>query len=171
MAAAPTTAYDPIRPLDLQDPTLDKLNLKLQNTQSQLTSLGSTINPSNNQNVNVWTIWPQTSTTIRTTMTFNITAVLENMYLQQANMMFVNLDIQLNLGGTAENYIIFSPPNNIIPATNSGNCMSAIAFPASANPLPIYARTQNNGIIVIPTSGGAYPLGLVEILVSGWYRI
>lgn len=169
--AAPTTAYTPIRPTDLQDPLLTTLNNKLQNYAIQLTSLGAATNPTGSQTANVWQTWDMNVPNIKTTMTYSITSLVENSYLQEANKIFVNLDIQLNLGGTATNFISFAPPNNIVPAVNGGNLMSAISYPAAANALPVYARTENNGIIVVPVNGLAYPLGIIEILVSGWYRI
>lgn len=169
--ASVTTAYTPIRPADLQDPTLATLNNKLQNYAIQLASVGAATNPTGSQTANTWQLWDMNGSNIKTTMTFSITSLVENAYLQQANMMFVNLDIQLNLGGTATNFISFAPPNNILPSTNGGNLMTAIAFPVGSNPLPVFARTENNGVIVIPTSGAAYPLGVIEIVVSGWYRI
>lgn len=164
--AKTTTSYDPIRPLDLQDPTLTKLNLKLQNNASQLASLGTTLNPNASQTANAWQPW---TLNIITTMDYKVTSILEANYLEQANMVFVNLDIQLNLSGTATNFITFSPPANILPATNSGNAMAAFSFDSAAA-IPVFARTENNGIIVIPFVG-PYSLGLVEIVVSGWYRI
>lgn len=170
--AATTSSYDAIRPIDLQDTTLTKLNLKLQDTQQQLAKLGTAVNPNNNQTLNTWQAWTQTVGTILTTMTVKITSVPESSYLQQTNMMFINLDIQMELSGTATNAITFAPPNNVVPATNGGNCMACIAFPTGASAaLVIFARTENNGIIVIPQDGSTFPLGIIEILVSGWYRI
>lgn len=168
--AAPTTAYTPIRPADLQDPLLTTLNTKLMNYAIQLTSLGATTNPTNSQTANTWQTWDMNAPNIKTAMTYNITSLVENSYLQEANKVFVNLDIQLNLGGSATNLISFAPPNNIIPAVNGGNCMACTAFPTGSPALSVFARTENNGIVIIPSSG-AFPLGIIEILISGWYRI
>lgn len=166
----PTASYSPIRPVDLQDPLLFNLNKTLQNMSAQLAGVGAAVNPSGGSTANVWQTW---APNIITTMTYRITSSLESSYLLQANMVFVNLDIQLELSGTATNNITFSPPANILPFTNSGNAMAAFSF-AGTSPVPVYARTQaqgvNNGIIVIPFVG-QFALGLVEIVLSGWYRI
>lgn len=160
-------SYDEIRPLDLQDQTLFKLNQKLFTYYQQLSSLGATVNPNNIQTANTWQKW---TPSIITTMGYTLSVVAESSYFQQYNsLVFVNLDITLGLSGTASNNITFSPPANILPFTNNGNSFSVFLLSAGT-PVAAYARTQNNGIAVMPLSGD-YSLGLVEIVLSGWYRI
>lgn len=164
--ATTTSSYAFIRPLDLKDPTLILLNQKFQDLQSQVTNLTNA--SSSTATSAVASGWAAYVPTVTTSMTTDFPYIFEAQYLKTANQVFVNIDIQFNLSGSASDTITLSVPTGATPASSSGNLMPAIAFNTSA--AQVYARAINGAIEIKPYTGN-FALTTCELIVSGWYRI